>query len=338
MAYKIKQFLLNSKKNGRKWQVDESTIDENVKKFVGKPYVINSKFNHPRITQNQKLWREFLIKKGIIDPNTYRYTRKYTPFDLIEAERIYQPNFKVGTIEEITKEASNDGGFDYWANINIEDPIIEKLYKEQKLPPYSSPYIIDTEPNDDFSKPTRNWEAIHLAIVDDPAYTREVAKMKAMCSGDGYACTQQLLTASNADEIDLEYEKTKRYEYCNSSNFLSSNKKNVNMPKDSKKKTSKFASTNKLVGIVGNSSNEFKDNLKKIEKFGALPPNANGGYGGGNQPQQNNGQQNPNQNPNQPNINDVINACVNYMTQNGNMNGDAALQYCQTATEIIVKS
>ena len=321
----IKSFLINSKLNQQLFKIPQEVIDRDVRTFIGKPIVLKSDYKHPIIDN------EFLVKKGIINP-IHGFERKLTPQDIVGLALEYQKPYEVGKILDVVKNAET-GHYDLVAD--IFNPEIRELYRKGKLPPFFSPSLIDLEPENKTSPTDENtyrFEGTHVAIVANPAYGKFEANLKAMCNGESGKCVPLLLNASAPDDNNLDFIYT--IIKTGSSHVFSDSKITVNSMSKSSTVTKKTESNNKLSAIFSkNKDNKINNDVENVTKSAAFgqPPAGQQSQGPSGNPNQQQQQQGGPQN-----VNDVINACVNYMTEGG-MQPEAALQYCQTGMQLIVK-
>lgn len=156
----LKAFLLDSTTNVNGWGVNNATIRENIKTYVGKPFVLQNDFGHP------------------MSNDTYDHHLQY------------QESFRIGNIAEIVEK---DGIFS--ALIKVTDKTAADGFKAGTLPLYVSPqiyhYNVGQEPDDNAS----GWKGTHLALVDQPAYGVKKARVVSQCQGQESVCMAQLANA-----------------------------------------------------------------------------------------------------------------------------------------------
>jgi hypothetical protein len=156
----LKAFLLDTSTNVNGWGVNNATIDQNIKTFIGKPFVLQDDFGHP------------------MSNDTYDHHLQY------------QEGFRIGNIAQIV---SKDGI--YSALIKVTDKIASDGFKAGQLPLYVSPqiyhYDVGKEPDDNAS----GWKGTHLAVVDQPAYGVAKARIISQCQGEEGVCMAQLANA-----------------------------------------------------------------------------------------------------------------------------------------------
>jgi hypothetical protein len=142
----IRSFLINTKYNARGWAVDPSTILQNVYSIVGKPLVldenpITGKADHPR-------WD----------------THKSAEANLLE-----QGKKAIGVVEKVFYDKETDS---YYADSRVTDPHAREYIRQfhgKKVPIHVSPQLVydsKTEQPNYY----KNWQFVHLAVVDKPAY------------------------------------------------------------------------------------------------------------------------------------------------------------------------
>lgn len=172
----LKTFLLDSSVNINEWGVTPSSLKKNINTFIGKPLVLTEDYSHPVPAQADSLahWLS------------------------------YQEDYRIGTIVDVVPKDSA-----YYALIEITDPDAKKAIEGGAIPNYVSPAIAQTLDGSP-AEAMKEWTGVHLAIVDEPAFTVKKATITASCGGDSEQCLLQLRKA--------KIEKTgKRYGcgFCN---------------------------------------------------------------------------------------------------------------------------
>lgn len=166
--YFVKAFLLDDTINLNQWGVNADSIPKNIATFIGKPLVLTEAFDHP-----------------IVDDMSYTHALQY------------QDIYRIGTIVDIVKmdkQKDSPYGNSYFAIIEITNPAAKAAFQAETLPLYVSPAIAQMVREED---PTnlKDWLALHLAIVDDPAYTMQKAMITGKCGGDTETCLIRLRQA-----------------------------------------------------------------------------------------------------------------------------------------------
>lgn len=179
-------WLLNAKNINRNgWGVSPTTLDYNIHKFIGRPFVVTA--------------QEFLEKNS---PYGNQYVHPSIPTENINTYLKYQEQFKIGTIVDIIKKDQ-----DYYAQIEI----LPK-YQDKSLPPFCSPSIYKSNLFEDDTNIT-SWEAMHLAgLTEKPAYGARLAILKGTCIGTKNECNTQFKNAKSLTTCDkkvLQIEKLK---------------------------------------------------------------------------------------------------------------------------------
>lgn len=157
----VKAFLLDASTNLNDWGVTEASLDENINTFIGKPLVLTENYDHPDID----------------DGNLSHVFANQEPF-------------RIGTIIEIIKAGSR-----YDALIEITDSAAKQILESAQAPPFVSPAIYPLGKEAQADAALYNWTGVHLAIVDDPAYTVKKAQIKSTCAGEKGQCLLQLRKA-----------------------------------------------------------------------------------------------------------------------------------------------
>src|SRR6185503_3125707 len=172
----IKTFLISTKANQAGWRVTKDTIADNVKTFIGKPFVIIP----DNISSDRQKGHVFANSK---DELLHKY-EEHTH----------------GIIESISEPFNyNDGTDDvfYTANIKLNDSKAASALLENGaktwIPFAVSPHIWHySGPEDGIY----NWEGISLSLVPQGAYGQE-AVINKYCKGDKPSCERSLAAAAN---------------------------------------------------------------------------------------------------------------------------------------------
>lgn len=158
----IKAFLLDASVNINEWGVTTPSLAKNIQSFVGKPLVLTESFDHP-------------VPSG-------------AGGDSLEHWLAYQETYRIGTIVDVVAKDTA-----YYALIEITNEDAKKAFRSGALPTYVSPAIAQNA--GDPAEAIANWTGVHLAIVDDPAYTVKKATINASCGGDSIDCLLHLRKA-----------------------------------------------------------------------------------------------------------------------------------------------
>jgi hypothetical protein len=156
----LKTFLINDDINKIGWGVDESTLRQNIRNYIGKPLVVTEDFEHPDFG------------------DTYEH--------VLQA----QEKFRIGDIIDIQEKNG-----DYSAIIKITDPQAKVALQNGDLPSFVSPQIYHYEAEKEGAIAT-NWFATHIALVTDPAWGPHKARVSHKCMGDEGTCVAQLKAGS----------------------------------------------------------------------------------------------------------------------------------------------
>ena len=157
----LKAFLLDSSININEWGVTPSSLKKNINTFIGKPLVLTEDYSHPVPKQADSLahWLS------------------------------YQEDYRIGTIVDVVPKDSA-----YYALIEVTDPDAKKAIEGGAIPNYVSPAIAQTLDGSP-AEAMKEWTGVHLAIVDEPAFTVKKATITASCGGDSEQCLLQLRKA-----------------------------------------------------------------------------------------------------------------------------------------------
>lgn len=155
----IKKFLISDKFNINGWRTTWDAIKKDVKGFIGQPLVLTPRRDHPSV-KNQE---------------------SYKVGEIIDVE-----------IDEMNHTVSQVS--------HIPDPEIAKMIHDKKLKFGSPTVVVHSEATREIrNRGTASEEHVlhrfkagHDAIVAEPAYGREVDKIKAICDGTGEGCALKL--------------------------------------------------------------------------------------------------------------------------------------------------
>jgi hypothetical protein len=157
----IKSFIIDETLNLNFWATTDAAIDNDLSTFIGKPFVITPDAGHPDAVDGQQL--------------------------MIEQEK-----FRVGTIIEVGRDASNGKA---WAISEITDKKAQRQIQDGEIR-FVSPSITFNTATDLISVAGKDivtrFSAAHLAGVKEPAYGMQKAQIKGSCSGSPGTCIPQL--------------------------------------------------------------------------------------------------------------------------------------------------
>ena len=161
-------WLLNAKDtNGNGWGVSQQSIAKNIRKFIGKPFVVTA--------------QQWIANSEYGDQFEHPYLRTNNLNTIFE----HQEKFRVGNITDI-KEKNGE----YFAQIEMKSK-----FAGMRLPPFCSPAIFQLDPSEAEGNISQ-WEALHLAgLNEDPAYGARIAILRGSCMGTPEQCTIQFRTA-----------------------------------------------------------------------------------------------------------------------------------------------
>ncbi len=158
----LKAFLLDSSVNINEWGVTPDSLAKNINTFIGKPLVLTEDYSHPVPHERTDSLAHWLS---------------------------YQEDYRIGTIVDVVPKDSA-----YYALIEVTDPDAKKAIEGGAIPNYVSPAIAQT-PDGSPAEAMVEWTGVHLAIVDEPAFTVKKATITASCGGDSEQCLLQLRKA-----------------------------------------------------------------------------------------------------------------------------------------------
>ncbi len=162
----LKTFFINDKVNVNDWQATWEGLKIDAEELPGTPLVLQEDLEHPKFSV-QEMFDRGTIFDYDIDEENHQIIVYVRITDLTIVERI-----KSGELEYVSPAVIPRGS--------------ETMHKESGVD------VLDrTLP-------------LHLAIVGDPAYGKDAAKMTHLCSGDGEECYHRLkmMTASKGITCD----------------------------------------------------------------------------------------------------------------------------------------
>jgi hypothetical protein len=184
--YFIKTFLVNDQLNQLGWKLNPDHIEANIKKFIGRPLVLTPYKNHPHEFKHYK-------QTGDITKDKEEFLK-------------LQERWKIGTIIDITGSGKLQQGTvtnEYTAVVEVDNENAIRAFKEGKVPKYVSPSILRTNGT---WEDIKDFEALHLAIVDNPAFGVEVANIRRPCEGAKSECLNMLAQGGEIPTTECPYE------------------------------------------------------------------------------------------------------------------------------------
>lgn len=186
----LKTFLIDDSVNGAKWGIVNEYIPKHIDKFVGRPFILTQTRTHP-----PEFYGAIREDYNDIQGTINRYLRA-------------QEKYRIGTIRKVESStgvisASSPSSSSLGANKNsgwvayveITDPAAIQAFKSGHVPKYVSPTVFRLK-HEDPPDATTDFEPLHLAAVDVPAYSIEKAGIRGSCTGDLVTCSKQLAQAS----------------------------------------------------------------------------------------------------------------------------------------------
>ena len=158
-GYFLKKFLINDKFNLNKWRVTWPAMQKDIRTFIGQPLTLTPEQDHPAVEE--------------------------------------QENFRVGTIIDVGLE---EVGHLAWEIVKLKNKKIYDMVRTKKIR-FGSPTVHTPKKYAEFlDKGTPMERTVlhrfigkHDSIVSEPAYTKMVDKIVAVCTGDGPGCASKLL-------------------------------------------------------------------------------------------------------------------------------------------------
>jgi hypothetical protein len=188
----LKVWLIDDSINQLGWGIKRDYIPKHVNSIVGKPAILNQAHFHP--LEFNDIQEETVTSPEVAQRNIEKY---------LEAQKRYEV-FKVKSVEPIyPKDGLRQGGLDglgavgYNAYLEGTDPKIVQAFKNGtlRIPRYVSPSIYKLDPRDPRDA-IGDYEFLHIAFVDEPAYGTQVANVKGECLGTEQKCITQLAQAA----------------------------------------------------------------------------------------------------------------------------------------------
>lgn len=169
----LKTFLVSDSLNLARWKIDKDHIPKHIQKFVGRPFILTQERGHPLEFNTVKIdWDNINNSIG----------------GLLQA----QEKYRIGTIRKVEPISQQNA---WAAYVEISDPNAVQAFKSGHIPKYVSPAIFRLN-RAESPETTTDYEPLHLAAVDIPAYGYKDAGIRGACEGDIVTCTNQLATAS----------------------------------------------------------------------------------------------------------------------------------------------
>ncbi len=171
-------FLVDETENWNGWGIRPTSIPQYIQTARGKPMVAylnaQGKPDHPMTGGESNL----------------------------EHVKAYQKLFQIGEFEHVYESRKHPGR--WYGVAKITDHNAERAFRENPTAPiFVSPQIHHkdlTEPDNDVTQ----WEFMHAAIVNVPAYGVDRAYISGVCSGDGNTCLMKLKDAAIKQHVEVE--------------------------------------------------------------------------------------------------------------------------------------
>jgi hypothetical protein len=182
----LKVFLLDDSINAAKWRIKSDSIAKHIEKFVGRPFILTKEHYHP-IEFEQV-------------PIDYQDTNN-TVGRLLQA----QEKYRIGTIRKVERSLNPSQaayGTTWNAYVEITDKAAVEAARKGFIPRYVSASVFRLNPNES-PQETTDYEPLHLASVDHPAYGIHKAGVRGSCNGDLIRCSAQLAQASSLINSDV---------------------------------------------------------------------------------------------------------------------------------------
>lgn len=159
----LKTFFIDDTVNANDWQATWEGLKQDAEELLGTPLVLQEDLEHPKFSV-QKMFDRGTIFDYDLDETNHKIIVYVRITDPVIIERI-----KSGELEYVSP-ALIPRGSEYMENIDGVDVLSRTL-------------------------------PLHLAIVGDPAYGKQKAKMTHLCTGDGLECYHRLKMMKVASKI-----------------------------------------------------------------------------------------------------------------------------------------
>jgi hypothetical protein len=196
----LKTFLIDDSVNHANWGVRPDYIAKHIDRFVGRPFILTKHRNHPYEFYGA-IREDYNDVPGTI--NRYLHAQeKYRIGTIKKVEPYAPPSSSIEAAGDSkasasTPSVSNENA--WFAYIEITDPVAISAFKAGAIPKYVSPTIFRLK-HSDRPEETTDFEPLHLAAVDVPAYGFDKAGIRGSCEGDLVKCSSQLSQASSSIE------------------------------------------------------------------------------------------------------------------------------------------
>lgn len=180
----IKVFLFDGSTNYNGWGVDESSIPLRVASVIGKPIVAYVNQGWEKAIEPWR--REGEFDHPLVNDKDYHHALAY------------QDLYRVATYIDYVQAPDKS----WWGIAEVTDDGVKKaLDEDPDLPIFTSSSVRLLYPVTDreANKHLKDWEFMHSAIVDRPAYGVKKAYISGECSGDKDTCVLHLRKASIED-------------------------------------------------------------------------------------------------------------------------------------------
>lgn len=199
----LKTFLIDDTVNLAKWGIKPEFISKHINRFVGRPFILTASRTHPPEFYGA-IREDYNDLSGTI--NRYLQAQEKYRIGTIKKVEPHPPD-SPSSIESVTGSElgehqvnrTRDQKSGWFAYIEITDPAAITAFKGGAIPKYVSPTIFRLK-HEERPDETTDFEPLHLAAVDIPAYGFDKAGIRGSCEGDLVSCSKQLQNASAAVE------------------------------------------------------------------------------------------------------------------------------------------
>jgi hypothetical protein len=170
-GYFIKKFLIGEEFNMNEWRVTWDAIKKDVWAFVGRPLVLTPDEDHPRVHEQDDFKVGEIIDVGIDELKRIAWQVSEVSKEIYDRVRAKKLRFGSPTVLKYS----------------------DRFTDENKLG------------NGKLQTTLHRFIPAHDALVAEPAYGKQVDKIKAVCKGDGKGCALKLREVSasvNSDNVD----------------------------------------------------------------------------------------------------------------------------------------
>lgn len=197
--------MLDDSVNQANWGIKTEYIAKHINRFVGRPFILTADRNHPPEFYGA-IREDYNDLPGTI--NRYLHAQEKYRIGTIKKVEPF-PDTGIGSAATAGSTTSSNSALrdslapsssanhqrGWFAYIEITDPVAISAFKAGHIPKYVSPTVFRLN-HEEKPDQTTDFEPLHLAAVDRPAYGFDKAGIRGSCYGDVVTCSNQLQQAS----------------------------------------------------------------------------------------------------------------------------------------------